>query len=1038
MYIHKVIWFTISLMLVFYNAQGVATDNQAIDEDSLLQSYDNCVSQYEKHFNLVGDSGDLESVNSNIFSMNRVLDLYGRGVCKNNRTAENYAIAAVTRLIGYYAHVGDSKAALSLLEKHLIVSENDNVAWYRQALDRSAQFIETGSQSSPFENKIRHNFEDALKLPWKRAVDTYIDIEKSINRDGSNKSKQYNFVLHQAVRRHIGLLELMSMPYPAGYHPKDTQLFSEIIKGSEKQLKQRLDLVFKQALSNSRLLGLPITYVSFEKILASQEESKSDTKNLSFRHTAGIKLNRFPSMLQGKFDIAYLNNETKPGYGSAWTARMSAEQRMLILMLYANNKQDRFKYFMAMHRYSLVKFVHGLDKVWQENNLELGDYEAKMQAFFYQILHGQDYRAETPTDIIIDAIVRNTLSSSSLSVSEIRQQIKEDRIDKLRMEDFLHYLESIEQYAEKASSSGKNNNLYNTLSHFRQMATVAKLLVSDNSKEAREMWGRHSKTYRSSDYPVHQFARRLVSQLFYNKSYDDEQLVVELKRSLLVYFGGQALKGVPTSRALPAYADATLLYLVKQNRHSEAIALLEWIRSSQYKQLFKKIDDLKRQQEKPLFQPQLSGLLSAWKNNQLNLYVKNVQDINETIENTSSIPLEEMFRENDASLHDVNIDEILDKHQDTTFVYSYLSRYGLMFWSCQKPSKCSFKLLSQTELKNLLNDSLLNDAMETLLNSFQDAFEIFTSPQKELTTPKSLRNRMRRDFILVSNHSSSGGHRYREGQQSINNNALVKIYSHLFGGKGSFPDNTTKIVIVPDGILKLIPFAALRKGNRYLVELVDSIEHTSSLSEYDRRKKERRYENIGIYSVGNIDGLSALEVEDEARKIKSALPSNIRFKHYRDTDSGRSVASASVFITSLNHDDIVHFSGHGFHGVEGEFESFLVLENRAVGILELLSGDSGSRGALINIASCDSALPQYRQNVINLSLGNLLSRHYGADLVGSLWRADNRYASLFTKQFYRNLFSSNISAATALARAQRHVLNKIPVSGWANFVVLAH
>lgn len=129
----------------------------------------------------------------------------------------------------------------------------------------------------------------------------------------------------------------------------------------------------------------------------------------------------------------------------------------------------------------------------------------------------------------------------------------------------------------------------------------------------------------------------------------------------------------------------------------------------------------------------------------------------------------------------------------------------------------------------------------------------------------------------------------------------------------------------------------------------------------------------------------------------------------------RAVAEAAHVSTHL------HFACHGLFRPSEPEASGLVLADGILTLGELLRGHIHfSAAELMVLSACQTANPEFREvpdEVLGLPLGLMLA---GVPRIAcTMWRVDDRVASLFSQQLYQELFVNRRSGAAAVDAAQR-------------------
>jgi CHAT domain-containing protein len=276
---------------------------------------------------------------------------------------------------------------------------------------------------------------------------------------------------------------------------------------------------------------------------------------------------------------------------------------------------------------------------------------------------------------------------------------------------------------------------------------------------------------------------------------------------------------------------------------------------------------------------------------------------------------------------------------------------------------------------------------------------------------------------------------------------------------GPVPEVRThsNLIIIPDGELYTVPFAALVEPNG--TRLVDShtITRTPSASIYvllHNRPSDRV--KGGLLSVGGVaysadvqkiaklrgyDGGALFNLpasEDEVKAAVGALGSQMNHVELEDTRATETAFKDSGLSTFST----IHLAVHGIADSTAAEKAALVFLPDATheedGILEIpeivrlrLHSD------LVVLSACETAIGvvQGEDGVSDLSRSFLLAG--SRSVVATLWRVDETFSAVLMKHFYEELAVGH-SISEALTNAQRAILREYRQSAvpffWAGFI----
>ncbi|MCP4698680.1 MAG: CHAT domain-containing protein [Gammaproteobacteria bacterium] len=245
------------------------------------------------------------------------------------------------------------------------------------------------------------------------------------------------------------------------------------------------------------------------------------------------------------------------------------------------------------------------------------------------------------------------------------------------------------------------------------------------------------------------------------------------------------------------------------------------------------------------------------------------------------------------------------------------------------------------------------------------------------------------------------------------------------------------LVIVPDGPLRTIPFAAFHNGdNKFLVEefalaITPGLKLTGELRRLPRQ-------NIEVL----LNGLS------EGVRDFSPLPHAFReIKSLEDLFDKRMVLLNKEFtLDSIKRNlqttpySIVHIASHGQFDRDPQKTFLLTYDDKlSMDRLERLLSPGRSRDKpveLLTLSACQTAAGDERAA---LGLAGVAVKAGARSAVASLWSVNDQFSSQLMLEFYRQLLQNrNLSKAQALRSAQRKLLQRRDPVDWAPFLLIGN
>jgi len=278
---------------------------------------------------------------------------------------------------------------------------------------------------------------------------------------------------------------------------------------------------------------------------------------------------------------------------------------------------------------------------------------------------------------------------------------------------------------------------------------------------------------------------------------------------------------------------------------------------------------------------------------------------------------------------------------------------------------------------------------------------------------------------------------------SLLNAQARELYQLLIQPVARYLKPQRNLVIVPDGALNSLPFAALvaPASQRYLLEeytltISPSANILVELLERSRANRQKTIQSVLAVSDPEFDrrlfpGLARLPGADEEIKELHSL--------YRVCEAlPRAQATREAFLRRAKNFDVLHLATHSLVNANEPLLSAIVLavekRKEATQPESLLAAHEIfrlrlPRTRLVILSSCNSLINQLSGHN---GLGGLAHAFFSAGaptVIGSLWEVNDESTASLMTAFHRNWRSAKLSVSQALRQAQLTLLHS-PRESW--------
>ncbi len=263
---------------------------------------------------------------------------------------------------------------------------------------------------------------------------------------------------------------------------------------------------------------------------------------------------------------------------------------------------------------------------------------------------------------------------------------------------------------------------------------------------------------------------------------------------------------------------------------------------------------------------------------------------------------------------------------------------------------------------------------------------------------------------------------YLKTAQILHKNLIAPLESTLKSQK------IKTVVIVPDGPLQSLPFAALFDGQQFLIEKYNIAFSLGLHHQTDKILKQKGGVTFGLSS--SVAGLQPLPgVLSEVNAVAEFTNTQPFLNEVFTFDNLQKVLQTDQ--------PLVHLATHGRFGGSAE-QTWLQAFDGKISLFELesllLSTDNPIN--LLFLSGCETAVGNTRSI---LGAGGLALRAGVHNVISSLWRVDDFESTDLIIAFYK-YYQLGLSPESALRQAQLNLLEKSRnhPSQWAGFVVISN
>jgi CHAT domain-containing protein len=244
-------------------------------------------------------------------------------------------------------------------------------------------------------------------------------------------------------------------------------------------------------------------------------------------------------------------------------------------------------------------------------------------------------------------------------------------------------------------------------------------------------------------------------------------------------------------------------------------------------------------------------------------------------------------------------------------------------------------------------------------------------------------------------------------------------------------DSNQTVVIIPDGILHRLPFAALRSRNdhRYLIERMPIVQSPSISYFFSENPSPVSSTALVAFGSRTHDVLMNRELTS-LQEIEPAI----------QLRTG-SLVTKEEFLGSVGKNFLVYYAGHSAFDVADPLRSLILLDGdkpgpNSVSALDIIERRMPKNGIVI-LAACDTSLGNFTDGPGIRGLTSAFLVAGAGSVVGSLWPIQSSSTARFMPIMFKSLTHQNVSVAESLRSAQLQLIRSGASDPyhWAGFVV---
>lgn len=248
--------------------------------------------------------------------------------------------------------------------------------------------------------------------------------------------------------------------------------------------------------------------------------------------------------------------------------------------------------------------------------------------------------------------------------------------------------------------------------------------------------------------------------------------------------------------------------------------------------------------------------------------------------------------------------------------------------------------------------------------------------------------------------------------------------------------NIKTLLVIPDGILRTIPFAAIYDGREFMIQKY-ALATTPGISLTLPKRLDVKQATLFAAGISHaVQGFSSLPgVPVELDKLKNRYGAEILHnEQFQRTSIQAQLGSADY--------SIVHIATHGHFDSNPQESYLLTYDNKLT--LDLLEQSIGSRRQsdnpleLLVLSACETAVGDNRAA---LGLAGVALKAGARSAIATLWQISDEATVLIIDSFYEHTSSEHLSKAQALRIAQTELINSERFShptDWAPFLLIGN